>query len=308
MEIIINPNSRSGHGLTIWSQLEERLKKEEIEYQPYFTMRSKEGTKIASDITSDGKEHTIVVLGGDGTVNEVISGICDYEKVTLGYIPIGSGNDFARGLKIPKRPEEALDLIIQNESVQKVDVGILEYQNKRRCFAVSSGIGFDAAICHEVVISPLKSFLNRIKLGKLTYVCVAFHRLVVTSPCDYTITLDDATPIHYKKAYFVACMNNPYEGGGAKFGPNAKNDDGMLDLCIVSSISKFKALILFPMAFLGIHDRFRGVEIRRCRKAMIETEKPLPIHTDGEPVFLQKKICVYCDQKQLNVITSKRPY
>lgn len=307
MEIIINPNSRSGHGLAIWSRLEKILIKENVEYRTYFTMRPKEGTKIASDITSDGKEHTIVVLGGDGTVNEVISGICDYEKVTLGYIPIGSGNDFARGLKIPKRPEAALDIIIKKEHVQKFDVGILEYQDKRRNFAVSSGIGFDADICHEVVISPLKAFLNRIKLGKLTYVCVAFHRLVVTSPCDYTITLDDAAPICYKKAYFVACMNNPYEGGGVKFGPGAKNDDGMLDLCIASGISKIKALMLFPMAFLGIHDRFRGVEIRRCRKATIETEKPLPIHTDGEPVFLQKKICVRCAEHQLNVITKKIP-
>lgn len=302
---IINPNARSGMGARIWHSLERILKERGISYQAHFTTKPRQATALASSLTADGKEHTLIVLGGDGSVNEVISGICHYDKVTFGYIPLGSGNDFARGLHIPKNPKKALELILSCQDPQSLDVGTLRYKEKTKHFAVSSGIGFDADICHEVVVSPLKAFLNRLKLGKLTYVCVAFHRLVVTSPCDYTITFDEGETVTYPKAYFVASMNQPYEGGGVKFGPDAKSDDGMLDLCIVSGINKCKALCLFPMAFLGIHDRFRGVEIRRCKSALIETAKPLPIHTDGEPAFLQNRIEVSCAKEQLHVITGK---
>lgn len=303
---IINPNARSGMGASIWHSMEVILKERGISYQAHFTTKPKQATALAASLTADDKEHTLIVLGGDGSVNEVISGIRDFSKVTFGYIPIGSGNDFARGLQIPKDPKKALELILSHPQGQPMDVGTLRYNGRTKYFAVSAGIGFDADICHEVVISPLKAFLNRLRLGKLTYVCVAFHRLIVTSPCDYTITFDEKEPVTYPKAYFVACMNQPYEGGGVKFGPNAKNDDGMLDLCIVSGISKLKALCLFPMAFLGIHNRFYGVEIRRCKHARIETAKPLPIHTDGEPAFLQNKIEVSCAKEQLHVICRKK--
>ena len=104
---IVNPKSRSGMGEMIWTMIEPELKKRRVDYQRYLTEKRRHAEKIAAGITADEQEHMIVVLGGDGTVNEVINGIRIPEKVTLGYIPIGSSNDFARGLNIPKDPMEA---------------------------------------------------------------------------------------------------------------------------------------------------------------------------------------------------------
>lgn len=302
---IVNPNARSGLGQSVWNELEAILKKEKVEYRVFFTKYQRHATTITREITSDGEEHTIVALGGDGTVNEVVNGIVDFDKVIFGYIPIGSSNDFARGLELPTNPVDALNAILTCPNLHPMNIGELRYRNKLRRFAVSSGIGFDADICHEVVVSRVKAFLNKLKLGKLTYVCVALHRLIVTSPCKYEITIDGNKKISYEKAYFAAIMNNRYEGGGAKFAPNAKNDDDKLDVCVVANIGKLKALMLFPMAFAGIHTRFKGVHMHRAADFRIQATHPLPLHTDGEPIFLQNDISVCCAPKKLRVITTK---
>ena len=86
---IVNPRARSGLGEMLWKQLEPELCRKRIDYQIHLTTKKKDAGKIASEITEDGQEHMFVVLGGDGTLNEVLSGIKSLEKVTLGYIPIG---------------------------------------------------------------------------------------------------------------------------------------------------------------------------------------------------------------------------
>ena len=104
---IINPNSRSQRGRAIWEEVQKELEKSQIKYEIYLTERRKNATAIAAMLTADQEEKTLVVLGGDGTVNEVLNGIQNFENVLLGDIPIGSSNDFARGMKIPKDPVKA---------------------------------------------------------------------------------------------------------------------------------------------------------------------------------------------------------
>lgn len=88
---IANPNARSGRGILLWKQIEKILLEKEIAYNVLFTKYQHHATRLVHDLTSDGAPHTIVVLGGDGTLNEVIDGIRYLDKVTLGYIPLGSG-------------------------------------------------------------------------------------------------------------------------------------------------------------------------------------------------------------------------
>lgn len=303
---IVNPNARSGLGQKVWDTLENILKNENIDYQVFFTKYQKHATAITREITSDGEEHIVVALGGDGTVNEVVNGITDLEKTILGYIPIGSSNDFARGLELPKDPVAALYVVLKQAFIHPMNVGELRYKNKFRRFAVSAGVGFDADICHEAVVSKMKAFLNKIKLGKLTYVGIAVHRLFLTTPCTTTLTLEDGTEITYPKTYFMAIMNNRFEGGGVKFAPDAKNDDDILDIVIASDVPKLKVLMLFPLAFSGKHVGFKGVYIHRAKQATIQSERVLPVHTDGEPIFLQANASVCCAPQKLRVITAKQ--
>ncbi|MBQ4559084.1 MAG: diacylglycerol kinase family lipid kinase [Tyzzerella sp.] len=302
---IVNPNARSGLGQKVWDGLETILRTKQIEYEVHFTKYQKHATMLTKKITSDGNEHTVVALGGDGTVNEVVNGIVDFDKTILGYIPIGSSNDFARGLKLPKEPEKALETILTCPHLHPMNVGELRYKDKLRRFAVSCGLGFDADIVHESVVSPVKYVLNKMKLGKLTYVLVAVHRLFLTTPCTMTITLDNKEKLTFQKAYFVALMNNRYEGGGAMFCPNADNGDDMLDFAVAYDMPKLKVLCMFPTAFVGKHTLFKGVYVGKASQIEIVSENPLPVHTDGEPIFLQNKLSACCATKKIRVITSQ---
>ncbi len=299
---IVNPKARSGMGEMIWKSIEPELKKRRIAYKRYLTVCRHHAEKIAEDITSDGKEHTLAVLGGDGTVNEVINGIRDLEKVTLGYIPIGSSNDFARGLGIAKDPKTALEHVLHPEKVLRVDVGTLERPGGKRRFIVSAGIGFDAAVCHEVCVSWWKTVLNRIGLGKLSYAAVALDRLKKDRPVRLELTLSDGSRQIFENTYFAAFMNLPYEGGGFQFCPQATPCDGLLDVAVLYDISVPKILFLLPLAYFGRHIFFRGISIQKCRAAKVCAGKALPLHTDGEPGFPRKNIRVSVMDKRLKVI------
>ena len=302
---IVNPNARSGLGQRVWKQLEGILKNRNVEYRVYFTEYQKHATSITREITSGDDEQIVVALGGDGTVNEVVNGIVNYDNTILGYIPIGSSNDFARGLELPTDPIAALELVLSKHHLHPMNVCELHYKGKKRRFAVSCGIGFDADIVHESVVSRFKAFLNKLKLGKLTYVAIAIHRLFLTTPCTLTVQLDDKKEITYPKTYFAALMNNKYEGGGVKFAPHAKNDDDMIDVLIASNLPKLKVLMLFPTAFVGWHTRFKGGYLHRAKHIRIHTERPLPVHTDGEPIFLQNDIEACCAKRKIRVIATK---
>lgn len=287
---IVNPNARSGLGAEVWSSIEKMLKFKKIDYQVYFTKYQRHATKLAASITADGEEHTIVALGGDGTIGEVVTGLTYPDRVTLGYIPIGSGNDFARGLGIPRDAMDALNCILTSTNKRKLNLGTLTYPNKKRRFAVSSGIGYDAAICHKVCVSKLKKFLNKLKLGKLAYVGLSLESLYHTTPRESTILLDGEKEVHFDKTYFVTAMNLPYEGGGCMFCPDASPEDDLLDLIVIADIPKIGALPILATVYSGKHTKMPGVHIYRCKKAEVTSPVPLPVHSDGEPIFLQRNV------------------
>ena len=301
-EFIINPKARSGMGEMVWNMLEPELKKRRITYRAYLTKRRNHAQKIAAAVTADGREHLLVVLGGDGTVNEVINGISCIDKTVIGYIPIGSSNDFARGLGIAKDPEKALDVVLNPKKVIPLDVGEMIRAGRARRFAVSSGIGFDAAVCHEVCVSPWKVFLNRLGLGKLSYAVVALDRLMKDRPVKLEAVLSDGSRKVFEKTYFAAFMNLQYEGGGFRFCPEAKPDDGLLDILVVHDIPVLKILCLLPTAFAGKHVGFKGVTILRCSGAEVQTSRPLPLHMDGEPGFPRDGVSVGILEEKLRVI------
>lgn len=287
---IVNPNARSGLGAIVWDDVEKKLKEEQITYEVYFTKYQRHATKIVKEITSDSEEHTIVALGGDGTIGEVVTGLAFPEKATLGVIPIGSGNDFVRGLGIPKNWESALNTVLHSTNHQTLNLGILTYPNKKRKFAVSSGIGFDAAVCHVIVLSKLKKFLNKLGLGKLAYVGLSLDCLYRANPKKMTIILDEKKELHFEKAYFATAQNLPYEGGGCKFCPDARCDDDLLDLIVIADIPKIRALPILATVMQGKHTKLKGVHLYKCKKAEIHSEIPLPVHSDGEPIFLQRNV------------------
>lgn len=301
---ITNPNARSGQGARVWSEVEKLLKGREISYQVYFTKCQRHATGIVREITADGKEHTIVALGGDGTVNEVLNGIKELSKVTFGYIPIGSSNDFARYFGHPYDLEQALNVILNPKRYAMMNVGRLTYWKGERArrFSVSTGFGFDAGICHYAVVSRLKAVLNKFRLGKLTYVGIALVQMLALKPGRMTVCLDDGEPVSYERVYFATAMNHPFEGGGFQFCPKADPCDDWMDVTVIAGLPKLKVLFLLPTAYKGWHTVFRGVYTFRCRKAIFESESSLPVHTDGEPIFIQRSVTAELEQEKIRLI------
>ena len=112
---IVNPNSRSGKGALIWKGLEGILNERNVEYKTFFTEYRGHAVLLSESITSDAAPEnpvTLIAVGGDGTIQEVLSGVHDLSCITFGYIPTGSGNDFCRGMKLPMAPTEKLNLIL----------------------------------------------------------------------------------------------------------------------------------------------------------------------------------------------------
>ncbi len=304
--IIINPASRSGKGERIWKkQIEPVLLHNKIAYQAYFSHKAGEVSRIAEQILSEATEFpvSLIVLGGDGTINEALQGLKDPSKVTLGYIPTGSSNDLARDLKIPKNPAAALELILRSGNIHPMDLGTVLYPDgTKRRFAVSCGIGYDAAVCEETFHSKIKKLLNRLGLGKLTYLGIALKQLFAAKPVSGKLILDDSAPIDIGSILFTACMLHRYEGGGFMFSPDANDGDGILNLCAVGDVSKLLVLFALPTAFSGKHYRFEGITPYQAKKIVIETSTPLWVHTDGEVTRKSSHITITCEPHALNII------
>lgn len=304
--IITNPVSRSGRGLKIWKeQIEPALNRGSIAFQSYFSEKAGDVPGIASSIFASATEWPlhIIVLGGDGTINETISGLPDPSQVILGYIPTGSSNDFARDLNIPKSPSAALDLILHSGKPFPMDIGTVTYEdNQTRRFCVSCGMGYDAAVCEEALHSKMKNFLNRIGLGKLTYLGIALKQLIAAKAVSGRLTLDDNDPIDMGTMLFTTCMIHRFEGGGFMFSPNADATDGLLDMCAVGDLPKWLILFALPSAFTGKHYKVKGITPYRAKELTIEASSPLWVHTDGEVTRKATRIHVSCEQQKLNII------
>ena len=291
---IVNPASGSNRGRSVWKSVKKKLDQAGAAYRSFLLSGQGEARALAASLAASGQPAVIVVGGGDGTINEVINGLysggLDLGHITFGCIPTGSGNDFVRGLGLSRTPGDALSSILHPREIRRINIGKTVCSSRiSYSFAVSSGTGFDAAVCNSVLHSKLKTMLNLFHSGKLIYMTTALWQIFTMKRRALTVTIDGNETSMYEKAYFAAAMNLPYEGGGFCFCPDARPDDGYLDLIIVNRISRLRALTILPLAFVGKHIGKPGIHILRCEKARITVSDPLCVHTDGEiPGFYQE--------------------
>jgi len=303
---VINPKSSSGRGIRFWWTVKSELDKREIPYTATFTKHMGHAIDITRQICSDNSGiKNIVVLGGDGTVNEVINGIDNYSEVLLGYIPSGSSNDLARSLKIPKDPIAALNNILKPVKFKYLDHGIINFidsDTSPRKFSCSSGMGYDANVCYEVQSSPLKKRLNHIGAGKFVYIAIAIKQLITTRNLNATVYVDGVKLGDYPRILLISSMIHKYEGGGLLMAPHADPCDGKLTVCLVHGLSTLKAFMLLPTLFTGKHIKHKGVESFHCSEIEIIMDNETAVHTDGEVPAICKHIKVSCIPEQIRMI------
>ncbi len=300
---IVNPISSSGKGMRrLWERARAILDERNIEYESFILEGPGEAEELARFLSLNRTPCTIVVVGGDGTINEFLSGLASYEGITFGYIPTGSGNDFARGMRLPSRLEDNMEMILSPEKFRNINIGVTSSGKQKKYFAVSSGIGYDAAVCYESYSSRLKNLLNKVHAGKLIYLLNALKLMISIRPFSIRLLMDDQQLITYQQVYFAAAMNTRYEGGGFMFCPKANPVDNYLDLIVVEGIPKWKALLILPTAFIGKHVKFQGIHIYRCRRAVIQSDAEACVHIDGEHFGFCKKVSFSLMKEKLKMI------
>lgn len=301
---IANFSSSSGRCIKLWNKIENHLKDNNIEYELLITKKKYDAAEYAFKITAENtnEPYAIIVFGGDGTLNEVVNGIASFDHLMLGYIPSGSGNDFARGMKIRFDINKSMDTIVNPILFEEINYGISEYNGTSRRFLVSSGVGYDAFVCENVNSSKIKTFLNRIYLGKLAYIIHGILQMVNLRCISADITMTSGQKMHIDKLIFMSSHILPYEGGGFKFCPDAGGMDGYLNFCVAGNISKFKVLLALPTAIFGKHVNFKGVDIYRCEKAEIYCSKKTSIHTDGETMAHTGNVSFSCGPEKIKFI------
>lgn len=227
----------------------------------------------ARGAASDGVER-LVVVGGDGTMHQAVQGLAG-SPCALGLVPLGSGNDFATALGAPDDLTAAVETAL-TRPVRTMDLGRVSGPAGRRWFDMYCGVGFDSEVTRRA---------NRVRLlrGPAIYPWAVVKTLFGFRSPAFRIEHDDG--VIEERGMFVTVANGPTYGGGMRIAPDARLDDGILDLVFVRQVSKAKLLRVFPKVYSGDHVDLPEVEILRTRRTHIRLDREMVIHGDGEPLI-----------------------
>lgn len=280
---IINPIAGGGRGNRVYSTISQSKLYKEIDSKSYFTKYKGHAEEITKAILDqyDSEITAIIVIGGDGTLFEVINGISDAD-IPISFIPGGSGNDFARGCSIDKNPVKVLNNIVNGEYVLPYYIGSYVIDNRiPRLFTNNIGFGFDAMIAKTANKSRYKKFLNKIRLGKISYVIALIQVLFKFKPIDLDIVVNKQRK-QIVDCWMVTITNHPYYGGGMKIIPDSRIQPDVFPVLLIHSISKWKILGLFMTVFTGKHIKFKEVELLEATELSIKAPHRIDYQVDGE--------------------------
>jgi diacylglycerol kinase (ATP) len=265
--LIANPVAGRGRTLDVLPRVITWAEKQKIGFDFFSTTGPGDAISLAKFCKYKRYER-IVLLGGDGTVNEVGSALLDSD-IVVGVIPTGSGNDFYRMLGNNGGLESGFRTAFFGKP-GLVDVGLIN----ERPFFNSVGIGFDAAVALEAARS------TRQLPGIMVYLTAVFRTLPKLKPIDIDLELDKFST--EARATLVCVGNGRSSGGGFLLTPQARIDDGLFDICLIDILPKRKIFTYLPRTLNGTHVRLPGVKIFRSRKIMINSLAKMPVHIDGE--------------------------
>ncbi|PYZ96584.1 diacylglycerol kinase [Alteribacter lacisalsi] len=267
--LIYNPSSGRETVKKHLPYILERLEKEGYEASAHATT-GKDCAKKAAAAASDRGFDLVVAAGGDGTINEVINGMAEKEhRPTLGLIPGGTTNDFARALQIPREIEGACDVFC-NGLKKSIDIGKISDQH----FINIAGGGTLTELTYEVP-SRLKTMM-----GQLAYYVKGFEKLPRIRPVQVTIEYDGKWFEGEIMLFLVANTNSV--GGFEKLAPDAFINDGLFDLLIVKKTNLADVVRLTGAAMRGDHINDESIIYVQASRIKIHSEKEMHLNLDGE--------------------------
>ncbi len=273
---ILNPKAGKGKGQRILERLKSEIADHRLDAELLISEKPGHATQLAARCRGE----IVVAVGGDGTVNEVANGLIGSSKV-LGILPSGSGNDMIKSIGIPVDSSGAFAKILAFRT-SEIDCSTVqcfpderESATPKRYFLNGVGIGFDAAVAERTTKAK---YLH----GTALYVLSVFQTLGKYASPTFKITLDSESRI--SKNLLIAIGNGRCAGGGFYLTPDAKVNDGYLDVCLIDEISIPKILAIMPKVMKGKHQSEKEVTMMRTKQIFVEAAEPFHVHADGEIV------------------------
>ena len=273
----MNPAAAGGTTGKRWPEIAHRAAQRGLDGDALISERPGQLTALAADAVAGGATR-LVVVGGDGSVNEVVNGIADAHGVELAVIPRGTGWDFVRTFDIPRDLDAAVDVALTG-SVREIDLGAVTYrtwggEDARSVFANVASAGISGAIAQRANES------SKALGGKVSYYWATLAVFVGWQTGEMRVTVDGESR-NGKMIDAVVC-NGRYLGGGMMMCPEAEPDDGVFDVLLIGNVTKLDLLLVLPKTYKGNHLPHPRLELLRGKVVTVESAEPLPIELDGE--------------------------
>lgn len=240
-----------------------------IEYKVLLTTHKGHATEYAKEITSSEGGHTLVAMGGDGTLHEILNGFENFENNSLGLIPFGTGNDFAAAAGIPIDIKKAAE-IIAFRAPSHIDY-----------IQLSSGLRSLNIVGMGIDVDVLERTYTGKHHGKSKYFRSLITSLLKFKSCNFTVEYDGKSEKHF--GLIAALGNGSMFGGGIKICPEATIDDGYLDLIIVDYISRIKLIAALTKLMRGKVNKIKEATVARVKSARFVMDNPdFTIQAEGE--------------------------
>jgi len=280
--VIVNPNAGTGKGKKDWHKISALLNEFGFDYSTVFTERKLHAMEMVPGLIQKGFRK-IIVVGGDGTMNEVVNGIFGqnniaHTDITLGMVSVGTGNDWGRTFNIPLDYKQAIE-IIKKEKTLKQDAGFVTYVNGKgtcsRYFANMAGLGFDGLVAKKANAAKEKGRSNPI-----LYLGYLISSLFAYKSTNLRVIVN-GTEVK-EKVFSVAIGIGKFNGGGMKQTPHALPDDGLFDLTIIKHMRKTSVVANLQRLYSGSIEKVKQVQQLKGKNIRIESDVPIFLETDGE--------------------------
>ncbi len=267
--LIVNPHAGGGRAAAVLPGVEERLRALGVAFHTERTRDVQHARDLARDAAAQGE--VAVTLSGDGLIGAVADELRAADGGVLGVLPGGRGNDFARVAGIPRDPLEACAVIAHGVE-RPLDLG----EADGRGFIGIASLGFDSDANRIANEAPAR-------LGQLVYVYGALRALVTWRMAEFSVEVDGVRSTY--RGWGVGAANSKAYGGGMYLAPDARLDDGALDVILVSETSKLHFLSsLLPRVFKGTHVQLDSVRVVRGAEVRVSADRPFVVYADGDPI------------------------
>ncbi len=282
--VLVNPVAGSGRGLDHFPQISKHLREAGIATEPVFTEHKFHATELTVTAVAQGFRH-IIVVGGDGTLHEVVNGLfiqqtVDPREVLLAVIAVGSGNDWARNFGIPLRYQNAIQAIRAGHSFLQ-DVGVVSYEEahyrQKRYMVNVAGLGFDSMVVKKY--NHMKKKQGR--GSKWLYRWSVIRTFFRYKSTGVKVWIDDRL-VYNNLLMSIAIGICKYNGGGVQQLPQAVPDDGLFDVSLIRPVHFWHILFRMHYLFNGGIYRIRHILQERGGKIRIESSPEISVELDGE--------------------------